>query len=335
MLWDARQVSGLTQRALGARAGLSQQEVSRLELGNGGDAGLDTWAVCAAAVGRQLAAFFEQTAGADVPRDIEHLKSPASRRRHRGRGRLASGTGSRAPAGWPPHPRSIDVLLTRAARREAAVVEIWDLLLDGGGAMRGLECKVLDPRERVGPNWNVQGLLVVRGTHRNRELVAGARRPIRGTLPRVVTSLASRAPGSGDAAASRRWLRMDRCQRRAPRRVASPAGRAGRVIEGCGAHCGSGRAVVRATPRSGGRELRCPGTAERGCAIDGAKERHGRNARPYEPASLPLRPTQAHCPGAAAPRPRPPPASARASNDRASSACDTRPTTSPPSITSR
>ena len=63
------------------------------------------------------------------------------------------------------------MLLERAARREAAVVEIWDLLLDGGEAMRGLESKVQAVRERLGGGWQVQGLLVVRGTHRNRALV--------------------------------------------------------------------------------------------------------------------------------------------------------------------
>ncbi len=72
------------------------------------------------------------------------------------------------PGRWS---RSIDVLLERAARREAAVVEIWDLLVDGGEAMRGLESKVQAVRERLGGGWRVQGLLVVRGTHRNRTLV--------------------------------------------------------------------------------------------------------------------------------------------------------------------
>ena len=190
MLRDARQTSGLTQQLLGARAGLSQQEVSRLELGHGGDAGLDTWAVCAAAVGRQLAAFFEQAPGADLPRDIEHLK-----RQHLVVVTAASGGWHPEPEAALPndgrHPRSIDVLLTRAARREAAVVEIWDLLLDGGGAMRGLEGKVLATRERLGPGWNVQGLLVVRGTHRNRRLIAG-----------LAALFAARYP-----APSRAWLR--------------------------------------------------------------------------------------------------------------------------------
>ena len=37
--------------------------------------------------------------------------------------------------------------------------------------MRGLESKVQALREQLGAGWRVQGLLVVRGTHRNRALV--------------------------------------------------------------------------------------------------------------------------------------------------------------------
>jgi hypothetical protein len=61
--------------------------------------------------------------------------------------------------------------LTRVERREVAIVEIWDLILDGGAAMRGLEAKVHAMRARLGGDWHVQGLLVVRGTKRNRALV--------------------------------------------------------------------------------------------------------------------------------------------------------------------
>jgi hypothetical protein len=60
--------------------------------------------------------------------------------------------------------------------------------------MRGLEGKVQTLRERLGPAWNVQGLLLVRGTRRNRDLV------------RELTPLfAARYPGSSDA-----WLRAFR-----------------------------------------------------------------------------------------------------------------------------
>jgi transcriptional regulator with XRE-family HTH domain len=169
-LKDARLVAGLTQRQLADRAGVSQPEIARLEAGDGRGTGVETWARCAAAAGTQLAAFLEAAPGASLPRDIEHL------RRQNLVIRMS------APGGWHPlpedlipdgtrHPRSIDVNLVRAVRRECAVVEIWDLILDGGGAMRGLEGKVLAVRERLGSGWNVQGLLLVRGTQRNRRLI--------------------------------------------------------------------------------------------------------------------------------------------------------------------
>ena len=71
------------------------------------------------------------------------------------------------------------------------MIEVWDLLLDGGAAMRGLEAKVLATRERLGPDWRVEGLLVVRATSRNRRLIGGL-----GSL------FAARYPAS-----SRAWLR--------------------------------------------------------------------------------------------------------------------------------
>ncbi|MCJ7710188.1 MAG: helix-turn-helix domain-containing protein [Chloroflexi bacterium] len=169
-LKEARASRGMRQRDVAARAGVSQPEVAKLESGAGANTRLVTWASCGAAVGLQLAAFFEATAGADLPRDIQHL-----RRQNLLVAIAARGAWSAAPEalltndGW--RPRSIDVLLTREARSEAAVVEIWDLLLDGGDAMRGLDAKVLATRVRLGPHWHVQGLLLLRRTSRNQALV--------------------------------------------------------------------------------------------------------------------------------------------------------------------
>ena len=171
-LREARLAAGLRQREVAARAGVSQPEVSRLEGGHGSDAGIDTWAACAAAVGLQLAAFLEGAPGADLPRDIEHLR----RQNLVVATALAGGWRAEpesALQGDGPRARSIDVLLTRVPSREAAVVEVWDLLTDGGAAMRGLEAKVLATRDRLGPGWRVRGLLVVRGTQRNRSLIGG------------------------------------------------------------------------------------------------------------------------------------------------------------------
>lgn len=189
-LRGARLGAGLLQREVAVRAGVSQPEVAKLEGGHGVDTGIDTWAACAAALGLQLAALFEGVPGADLPRDIQHLR----------RQNLVVATST--PGGWASEPesavtddgfrpRSIDVLLTRVARREVAVVEIWDLILDGGAVMRGLEAKVHATRQRRGPDWHVQGLLVVRGTQRNRRLV--------GSLSAL---FAARYPASSQA-----WLR--------------------------------------------------------------------------------------------------------------------------------
>ncbi len=169
-LRERRRAVGLTQREVAERTSLSQQEVSHLELGRGRATSSLTWAGVGAAVGLQLAAFFEQAPGADLPHDIQHLRAQnlviASSRPGGW-----EGTPESVVAGDGPRPRSIDVLLAREARREAAVVEVWDLLLDGGAAMRGLEAKVQLTRERLGPDWRVEGLLIVRGTARNRALV--------------------------------------------------------------------------------------------------------------------------------------------------------------------
>jgi transcriptional regulator with XRE-family HTH domain len=189
-LREGRIATGLPQREVAARAGVSQPEIAKLEGGHGSDTGVDTWAACGAAVGLRLAAFFEASPGADVPRDFEHPK----------RQNLVIATS--AGGGWRaepeaalpgdgPRPRSIDVLLTRAARREAAVVEVWDLVLDGGQVMRSLEAKVLATRERLGADWHVEGLLVVRGTQRNRRLIGDLR-----------ALFAARYPASSHA-----WLR--------------------------------------------------------------------------------------------------------------------------------
>jgi transcriptional regulator with XRE-family HTH domain len=189
-LREARLEAGLLQREVAVRAGVSQPEIAKLEGGHGVDTGIDTWAACAAALGLQLAAFFEGVPGADLPRDIQHLR----------RQNLVVATS--VPGGWASEPesavaddgsrpRSIDVLLTRVARREAAVVEIWDLILDGGAVMRGLEAKVQATRQRRGTGWHVQGLLIVRGTQRNRRLVAS-----------LAALFAARYPASSHA-----WLR--------------------------------------------------------------------------------------------------------------------------------
>jgi len=188
-LRESRQALGLRQSDAADRAGVSQAFWSLVERGGGGSASLETLASCAAAVSTQLAAFIEATPGATLPRDIEHLR------------RQQLVIASAAVGGWSARPerpidpaagwsRSIDVQLERAARHEIAVIEIEDLLADGGQAMRGLEDKVAAVRRSAGPDWSVWGLLILRSTIRNRGLVRELR-----------DLFATRFPASSDA-----WL---------------------------------------------------------------------------------------------------------------------------------
>ena len=168
-LRNARATAVMSQAEAATRARISQARWSELERGLGANAPIELWAVVAAAVGVQLAAFLDAVSGANLPRDMEHL-------------RRQSAVVERATAGgWSPAPempvtrggtgRVIDVLLTRAPRREAAVVEVWDLLLDVGAAFRSFDEKLAAVRARL-PGWTVSGAWVLRGTRRNRGLVA-------------------------------------------------------------------------------------------------------------------------------------------------------------------
>ena len=173
-LAESRRACGLSQGAASNHAGISQSSWSRIERGLMTSASLETLSACAAAVGTQLAAFIEARPGADLPRDIEHLR----------RQELVISVAVRG--GWrarPEHPidpearrsRSIDVRLERASRSEHAVVEIVDLMSDGGDAMRGLADKVAAIQRSVGEGGRVAGLLVLRATARNRSIVGSLR----------------------------------------------------------------------------------------------------------------------------------------------------------------
>ena len=189
-LKDARLGLHLRQRDAAGRAGITQAHWSRIERGLEHGASLSTLASCAVAVDARLAAFVEEQSGADLPRDIEHLRRQHAIVELARRGGWEATPEAPLP-GSSPRPRSIDVLLVRGPQREAAVVEVWDLFLDVGEAMRGLDAKVLAVRDRLGPEWHVEGLLVVRATRRNRRLVSELRALFAAHFP----------------ASSARWLR--------------------------------------------------------------------------------------------------------------------------------
>ena len=78
--------------------------------------------------------------------------------------------------------RSIDVILDRPTLGEIAVVELVDLFADGGDAMRGLADKVAVTL-RSAHGMPVAGLLVLRSTRRNRELMKELRPLVEARFP--------------------------------------------------------------------------------------------------------------------------------------------------------
>ena len=170
----------MKQGDLGILVRLSQPEVSRLERGHGANAGLDTWAIVAAALGQQLAAFLERVPGTSLPRDYEHLKRQQLIVETARAGGWRSMVEQAIDPDWD-RPRSIDVLLQRDARSEIAVVEVWDFFDNVGAAFRGLDAKIT--RLSRPPTGQVAGLMVIRGTRRNRRLVHEFRTLFRARFP--------------------------------------------------------------------------------------------------------------------------------------------------------
>jgi len=184
-LREARLLSGTRQLDAAMAAGISQVRFGELERGLGARASLETWACAAAAVGEQLVGFLELAPGAAPPRDIEHLR------------RQAAVIAFAAAGGWQALPefavdqnsirsRSIDVVLIRADRRQAVLVEIWNWFADVGDALRSLDGKrealtARLVRDRSGDGGGMQRastvrcLFVVRRTRRNVRLVRDLR----------------------------------------------------------------------------------------------------------------------------------------------------------------
>jgi transcriptional regulator with XRE-family HTH domain len=177
-LRESRRATGLTQAEAAERIGISQARWSELERDEGDSASIATWAAAAAAVDRQLAAFIEQAPGAHQPRDLEHLRRQNAVIEISGAGQWTA-LPELAIDPDAARSRSIDVALTRRHRGEAAVIEVWDWIADGGAALRSFNAKVTALASRLDRTqpltgarpWTVRGLFVVRATSRNRVLV--------------------------------------------------------------------------------------------------------------------------------------------------------------------
>ena len=171
---DARRRRRMTQAQLGAIVGLSQSEISRLELGSGGGAGIRTWLGLSAAL--ELAPRFElRRDPRDEPVDAGHLAVQELLLR------LAVAIGAvgqfELPVGRSDPAHSIDVLVRDDRRRRLIVEEAWNSIRDIGAGARSFHRKLALAEEvaiAIGGDrpYAVHGVWVVRATKRNRLLVA-------------------------------------------------------------------------------------------------------------------------------------------------------------------
>jgi transcriptional regulator with XRE-family HTH domain len=170
----ARKRRRLTQAELGGRLGISQSEVSRLELGRGDGAPIRIWLAIAVELG--LRPTFDL--GRDVreePVDAGHLAIQELLLR------LARATGATGIFELPIRPsdpsHSIDVFVRDDARRRLIVEEAWNTLGDIGAGARSFARKLAAAHEvaaAIGGErpYDVRGVWVIRATRRNRTIVA-------------------------------------------------------------------------------------------------------------------------------------------------------------------
>jgi transcriptional regulator with XRE-family HTH domain len=170
----ARRRRRLTQAQLGALVGLSQSEISRLELGEGAGAPIGVWLAIAAVLGLQPR--FELARDPrEEPVDAGHL---AVQELLLGRARAIGATGRfELPIGSSDPSLSVDVFVRDDRRRRLIVEEAWNSIRDIGASARSFQRKVAVARDlgiAIGGDnpYMVHGVWVVRGTRRNRELVA-------------------------------------------------------------------------------------------------------------------------------------------------------------------
>jgi transcriptional regulator with XRE-family HTH domain len=170
---DARVRRRLTQKQLGARVGVSQSSVSRIERGRGGGLTLDAWQRIALALGIQLSISLHRDP-VQEPADAGHLglqELVLRLGRQAGYGRMVE-LQTRAPDSL----RSIDVALAADVRRRLLVVECWNTFGDVGASIRVSNRKRAEADQYAAGRWGSAGLAalvwVVRATARNRALVA-------------------------------------------------------------------------------------------------------------------------------------------------------------------
>lgn len=172
----ARLRLGLTQAELGARVGVQQSWISRIELGHGGPVALHLWIALGVVLGRPLAMSFSKPLGqAHDLADAGHLAMQECLLA------LARATGRDSSFELPTRPAdprySIDVCVRDPHRRVLVIEEAWNTFGDLGLSIRSTNRKTAEATELAasidaGPPYRVATVWIVRSSATNCALVA-------------------------------------------------------------------------------------------------------------------------------------------------------------------
>jgi transcriptional regulator with XRE-family HTH domain len=164
----------VTQAQLGGMVGLSQSEISRLELGQGSGAPIGVWLALAAVIGLQPRFEFARD-WRDEPVDAGHLAVQELLLRL---ARVGGAVGRfELPVGSSDPTHFVDVLVRDDRRRRLIVEEAWNSIHDIGASVRSFQRKLALARDLAISSggdrpYTVHGVWVVRATKRNRDLIA-------------------------------------------------------------------------------------------------------------------------------------------------------------------
>ena len=166
----------LTQAELAERTGVHQSWISRIELGRGRGAALETWIAIGVALGQPLAVSFSRPLDAfRGPTDSGHLAMQELLLS------LAREAGRIATFELPTRPadpsRSIDVCVRDARNRVLIIEEAWNTFGDVGAAARSTARKRAEATDLAatidnGTPYRVASVWVVRPSATNRSLLA-------------------------------------------------------------------------------------------------------------------------------------------------------------------
>jgi transcriptional regulator with XRE-family HTH domain len=164
----------LTQEELGARVGLHQTWISRIELGGGQRVPLDTWVRIGVALDQPLAVSFTRPLGMmRQPADAGHLAMQEHLLA------LARRTGRAATFELPTRPNdpshSIDVCVRDSRHRVLIIEEAWNTFGDLGAATRSTNRKMAEAADLAatidgGPPYRVAVVWVLRDSAANHDL---------------------------------------------------------------------------------------------------------------------------------------------------------------------